>query len=258
MLAPMQPSSRQNVLRTGVLAGLTLWFGSASAAPAQAACVAQSSADRPHLIELYTSEGCSSCPPAERWLSTLRDQPRLAPLEFHVDYWDTKDWRDPYSDARYTARQKALAKHGSRDLVYTPQVAVDGRIWKNWPKGKPPEPSETSAPSLKIEILQKSPLQVRIETVADAAAGENHVFVALTEDGLSNAVNGGENRGATLTHDHVVRAFAGPLPLGQADAELALPQGIDLGRSTVVAFVQNERDGDVVQVVRAPLASCTN
>src|SRR5262249_26276217 len=92
-----------------VLATLAALLGNAQAARAE--CSAQSSgADRPHIVELYTSEGCDSCPPAEKWMGTLRKHPELIGLEFHVDYWDNSEWHDPFSDHAYTMRQQTLAK----------------------------------------------------------------------------------------------------------------------------------------------------
>ena len=221
--------------------------------PAGAACTAQSGSDRPHLVELYTSEGCSSCPPAEHWLSALRDKPAWAALEFHVDYWDTRDWHDPWADARFAKRQKLLAQQDRRGIVYTPQVAVDGRLWKDFPKGAPPQPTGSLAPELKLEVMRgPTRLQIHVAT----PPGDGRVYVALTENGLSNAVDGGENRGKTLQHDHVVRAFAGPLPMGGADAGLDLPESLDPAHARVVAFVQDERDGSVTQVVPLALAAC--
>jgi len=233
----------------------TLLLASATPLPGAAACTAQSGADRLHLIELYTSEGCSSCPPAERWLSTLRDKPAYVGMEFHVDYWDLKDWRDPYSDARFSARQKTLSQRDARGMVYTPQIRVDGNLWKDWPKGAPPEPAGTTAPLLKITIDGTSALHVSVESTA--AGVDDRVYVALTENGLSNAIRGGENRGKTLHHDHVVRAFAGPLAPGSASADLDVPKDLDRAQAKVVAFIQNSRDGSVGQVVPLPLASCT-
>ena len=224
-----------------------------------AACVAQSSADRPHLVELYTSEGCSSCPPAERWLSSLRDSSGYVALEFHVDYWDSDSWRDPYSDARYTERQKAIVARGRRNLVYTPQVVVDGQLWKNWPKAPPPTTVDTAGPSIRLQLIRGTPLRATLDT--DSAIAHNNswrMHVAVTENSLSNAISGGENRGATLAHDHVVRAFSTALPLGHAEIDLALPEGLDLAQSSVVAFVQDEHSGEVVQVVRLPIADCTD
>lgn len=224
-----------------------------SAAPATAACIASAQEARPHLVELYTSEGCSSCPPAERWLSTLRGNPGYAPLELHVDYWDTDTWRDPYADARHTARQKESVRRAGRGIIYTPQIFVDGRLWKDWPKAPPPEPPQQVAPPLSLTVTRGDGLAVAVRT----AAREDHaVAVALTEDGLSNAVDGGENKGSLLQHDHVVRAFAGPQRAGDFDANLRLPRDIDLARSSIVAFVQDRRSGDVVQVVRLALAAC--
>jgi hypothetical protein len=224
-------------------------------AATSAACVANSGSDRPHLVELYTSEGCSSCPPAEAWLSALRGKPAWAGLEYHVDYWDTKEWHDPWADARFAVRQKVLAQQDRRGIVYTPQVAVDGRLWKDFPKGAPPQPIETDAPSLNLSVTRAAAtLKVNVETVP-GNDGER-VFVALTEDGLSNAVDGGENRGKTLRHDHVVRAFAGPLPTGTADIELDLPKALDVSNARVIAFVKDEHDGSVLQVVPLPLAAC--
>ena len=232
----------------------TLLVATASPLPGTAACVAQSGGERPHLVELYTSEGCSSCPRAEQWLSTLRDKPAYIGMEFHVDYWDLKDWRDPYSDARYTARQKAQASHDARSMIYTPQIRVDGRLWKDWPKATPPNSTATHAPTLKIEIEAASALHVELTS---ANGGENdRVYVAVTEDDLSNAIRGGENRGKTLRHDYVVRAFAGPLPLGSASADLRVPKDLKRAHSSVVAFVQDTRDGTVSQVVPLALGSC--
>lgn len=232
----------------------TLLVATVSPLPATAACVARSGGDRPHLVELYTSEGCSSCPPAEQWLSTLRDKPAYIGMEFHVDYWDLKDWRDPYADARYTARQKVQSSHDARAMIYTPQIRVDGRLWKDWPNAAPPDSTATRTPTLQIEVAASPALHVE---VTSASGGDNdRVYVALTEDDLSNAIRGGENRGRTLRHDHVVRAFAGPLPLGSASADLRVPKDLDRAHASVVAFVQDTHDGSVSQVVPLPLSTC--
>jgi len=227
----------------------------AAAAPGvHAACTAQSAAERPHLVELYTAEGCSSCPPAEKWLSTLRDSANYIGLEFHVDYWDDLGWRDPYADARYTERQRALAKRETRDNVYTPQIAVDGRVWKNWPKAPPPDVAAKESPVLNVAVERGD--EIRVKVSGAAVPDSYRVFVALSENGLTSAVRAGENRGKQLDHDNVVRAFAGPLKLPQAEASLKPPAGIDLVKSSVVAFVQDGNSGDIVQALRVPLAQC--
>jgi hypothetical protein len=96
--------------------------------------VIQSPEGRVSLLELYTSEGCSSCPPADRWLSTLRDDPRLwrlvVPVAFHVDYWDYLGWRDRFADPAHAERQRTLAGQGLLSTVYTPGLVLDGKEWR--------------------------------------------------------------------------------------------------------------------------------
>ena len=97
------------------------------AAAAGPVCKAGSGATAPVVVELYTSEGCSSCPPADRWLSTLKGRPDVLALAFHVDYWDRLGWPDRFATAEGTARQWALARRDGSPQVYTPQVRVNGR-----------------------------------------------------------------------------------------------------------------------------------
>ena len=101
--------------------------------------------NRAHLLELFTSEGCSSCPPAEAWLSKLKDAPGLwtdfVPLAFHVDYWDRLGWRDPFAAKAWTARQYQYSAFWKSSSVYTPGFVLDGREWRN--SGVPSASSET-------------------------------------------------------------------------------------------------------------------
>jgi hypothetical protein len=228
----------------------------ASIANANSACTAQSNAERPHLVELYTSEGCNSCPPAEHWMSTLLKHPDLIGLEFHVDYWDDGGWHDPYSNHAYTVRQKALAKRGNHDQIFTPQIWLDGHVWSNWPKGSPPEPVAGNPPALRLTAESGDVVKLQLDADATEGKATYRVYAALTENGLSEHVRAGENRGKTLDHDEVVRAFAGPFELPHAAAELKMPPHVDADKAAVVAFVQDESDGSVVQAVRLPLAEC--
>jgi hypothetical protein len=223
----------------------------------RAACVAQSTAERPHLVELYTAEGCSSCPPAEHWMSSLRDSHGYIGLEFHVDYWDALGWHDPFGDARYTARQNALANRGKRSVVYTPQIAVDGRVWKDWPKANPPSPPSAESPPLSLEVTLGETIRAKVASGPGAAQPANYRFyVALSENGLTSKVQAGENRGKRLDHDLVVRDLAGPLALPQAEATLKPPHDFVREKSAVVAFVEDTQTGDIVQALRLPLEQC--
>src|SRR5258708_40149645 len=106
----------------------------------------QSSETQTALLELYTSEGCSSCPPAETWLSRLKESPGLwkdfVPVAFHVDYWDRLGWRDPFADRGFSDRQSAYAELWHSENVYTPEFVLNGKDWRAWPLHKSiPKPS---------------------------------------------------------------------------------------------------------------------
>jgi hypothetical protein len=240
-----------NILR----ATFTILLSAGTAAYAD--CLAQSGTLRPHLVELYTSEGCSSCPPADKWLRGLPSSDAVA-LAFHVDYWDALGWRDRFADPRYSARQQAQARRDVGASVYTPQVVLDGRSWGNWYRGGALAPAPTGSATMKIAMSGSAPnLRVHVEAVpAEGTDLANYrTYIALTEDGLSSNVRAGENRGVLLRHDHVVRAFAGPLDL-TADTEIAVAADVDIAHSELVAFAQRAGDGAIAQVVRLPLAQC--
>lgn len=226
---------------------------------AHAACSAQSVADHPHLVELYTSTGCSSCPPAEKWMSSLLGKSDLVGLAFHVDYWDAYDWSDPFDSHDYTKRQIALANRTKSKQYYTPQIWFDGRLWHDWPKGAPPAPYAGSSPALKLEVSKDgAALRATVEVASGTQnADALRAYVAVSENGLYQYVKGGENQDRKLPENQVVRALSGPLSLPKATTDLTIPSGVDLARSSVVAFLQDDRNGDVIQVVRMPLKKCS-
>ena len=240
-------------------------IGLANASPASAApaCVAQSGTQRAVLLELYTSEGCDSCPPADRRLSQFKGQTetggRLVPLAFHVDYWDRLGWVDRFASPLYTRRQYAMAELARSRLVYTPQFLRNGRDWRS--SGSPLDgmgvtPSAASI-TLELAVPGSGPLSINGAVSVASAAGETtvEVWLALYENNLESQVRAGENSGKTLRHDYVVRRLIGPLALGK-DGRLSLWQQIvpdpgwkraDLG---VVAFVQNEASGEILQALQ--------
>jgi hypothetical protein len=227
-----------------------------AALPAAAAdCVTTRGSPRPRLVELYTSEGCSSCPPADEWLRRAPQQAGVAALEFHVDYWDSLGWRDRFADPRFTQRQREQAARDGGTGIYTPQVVLDGRGWPGWYRGALPAATAPASATMRLAVTAGPVLHVRVDTTLDApddaAAFRN--FIAVTEDGLASDVRAGENRGARLRHDHVVRAFAGPLPLAGGEADLALPKDLDHTRALLVAYAQRSRDGTVAQVLTCAL-----
>lgn len=239
-----------------------------AASGAHAQCAVERNAPRPHLVELYTSEGCSSCPPADDWVRSLPADGAVIALAFHVDYWDYLGWRDRFADPRYSQRQQAQAGRDGSSGVYTPQIVLDGHAWSGWYRAGSRSalvnaPADDAA-SMHLSaladgpVLAGAPLRVRMDTAftrsTDATDYRN--YLALSEDGLSSQVRAGENRGALLRHDHVVRAFAGPLPLAGAETQIALPADVDIAHASIVAFAQRASDGAVAQVVALPLAQC--
>ena len=183
----------------------------------------KSGTQRVALLELYTSEGCSSCPPADRWLADLGPTglapARVAPLALHVDYWNYIGWTDPFSQARFTERQQTYSARGGTRTVYTPQFILDGREYRGWFRGEnfarrienanaQPAPA---AIALRLARVDQATLEVTGEvSVTETTARERiGVYVALYENNLVNDVRAGENRGQRLRHDYVVRRLEG-------------------------------------------------
>ncbi len=198
-------------MRAGGLAGLTvsaaLAASAAAAGPLQ--CSARSGPQVATVVELYTSEGCSSCPPADRWLGTLKDRPGVVALAFHVDYWDRLGWKDRFASPAYTRRQvEQEAVNGAR-FAYTPQVVVDGRDHTDWPSlhiGEPVRPAV-----LEITLERSGDAVVAGVHAGHAAPVRLAAYWAVTESAHRSDVKAGENEGATLKHDFVVREWR-PVP----------------------------------------------
>ena len=166
----------------------------------------ESGPQRTHLIELFTSEGCSSCPPAEAWLSKLKNEPRLwkdfVPLAFHVDYWDHLGWRDPFAAKEWTARQYQYSALWNGNSVYTPGFVLDGREWQE--RIVPVSSSE------KAGVLKLSLANNKISAEFNPANGEKKdvdLHVAMLGLDLSTKVTAGENSGRDLHQDFVVLAL---------------------------------------------------
>jgi hypothetical protein len=219
------------------------------------------------LLELYTSEGCSSCPPADRKLSTLRGSTpgsdtgldRLVPLSLHVDYWNDIGWKDGFSSGTYTERQRALSALANSRIVYTPEVFVAGRELRNWSNEIPATVRRINSQPARADIVvtlgEVSGGSIPVDVRAHAGQG-GKLYVALYENNLVSEVTSGENRGATLHHDFLVRQWVGPIALSAQDAggkagltrSLPVPAGVVAGNLGVAAFVQGDR-GDILQAV---------
>jgi hypothetical protein len=238
----------------------------AFAAHGASTCAARSPASRQALVELYTSEGCSSCPVADDWLARqVAAQPALpiVPLALHVDYWDSLGWSDRFAQHGFADRQRELAARDGGRFVYTPEVAVAGRELRDW--------RDAGAFAHRVRALagEPSPVGLALDARHDADAldvtltlthrAPSHplaAYLVLYENGLVSAVRAGENRGATLHHERVARAWRGPFIVTADSARIreriAWPAGARAAQTGAVAFVEDTVTGDVVQAVDLP------
>ena len=164
--------------------------------------VIRSGPERAQLIELFTSEGCSSCPPAERWLGELRKDPRLwksiVPVAFHVDYWDGLGWKDRLARPEWTARQRAYSAAWGTASVYTPGFVVDGREWRGWFERGALPTGKARAGTLEARAAGDS-VTVRFEPEGKLANASAHAAWLSLE--VVSDVRSGENSGRSLRHD---------------------------------------------------------
>ena len=228
-------------------------------------CSAVSPAHQAVLVELYTSQGCSSCPPADRWLSQLdarHPRDRVVPIALHVNYWDHIGWKDPFARAEFTARQRALAAAGGSRTLYTPGVFVQGQEFPQWSGRVPFDDAirALAAAPAAVRITLNAELAGRVLTlnasaVALASAREPRLYLALIASGLATNVRAGENRGEQLRNDRVVRTWSGPLPLAPGPMKWELPAEGDAARYSIVGFVE-AADSRVLQAVDLPLLGC--
>ena len=245
------------LLAAGALAGAALTAHTATR-PAQAA-PASVPGRTPVIVELFTSEGCSSCPPADALLSQLtKNQPvagaDVIALGEHVDYWDHGGWADRFSSRRFSARQSDYANAFRRDTVYTPQMIVDGQaqfVGSDEDAARAAIARAAHQPKARVSLTRVGEtLSVQVDHLPPANSGPDEVLLAVTEDGLSSSVGGGENAGRRLGHSAVVRQFT---PLGtisggafSASPALALSPSWRRGNLSAVVFVQERGSRRIV------------
>jgi hypothetical protein len=229
----------------------------------------------PVLVELFTSEGCSSCPPADALLMEL-DAPRrtggaeVIVLSEHVDYWDRLGWADPYASGRFSQRQGLYAARAGSG-AYTPQMVVDGQrslVGSDRAGALGAIAAAAGRPKARVTLALGGPppsgdgklgLVVRVDELPKPQAGETaDLFLAITESGLHSQVARGENAGRRLNHTGVVRSLTA---LGAVDGQkpfaatprLTIPSGWNRANLKAVVFVQERRSGRVLGAAAIPL-----
>lgn len=199
-------------------------------------CQSVSGPKPPAVVELYTSEGCSSCPPADRWLSGLKNQDGVLALAFHVSYWNHLGWLDRFATKETTERQYRIKAAIGGKNVYTPQVVLNGQDHRNW-NGDSARSLARLAPERAPGLrLARTGNQVTAEVAATDAHKSLAGYWAVLQDGLASKVTRGENAGESLKHDHVVSLYQPVQPWAASQAR-TLQIDLPLAAHQRVVFV---------------------
>lgn len=221
------------------------------------------------LVELFTSEGCSSCPSADKLLAELYDsQPvddvTIVPMAFHVDYWDRLGWKDPFGDASYSRRQRAYAGLLKSDSVYTPQMIVNGTEGfvgsdRGAAQKAIAQAGKAALPAIEVApSLEGGKVNLAL-SVTGVSATDGILWAAVVEDGLESDVKRGENSGRQLKHQAVVRTFQGeayvPAASGEDKVSVGLPwsDGWKAGNCRVIVAIQSKATGQLYALGQASL-----
>ncbi len=222
------------------------------------------------VVELFTSEGCSSCPPADELLGQLREDlsaknVQVIPLGFHVDYWNSLGWKDRFSSAEFTQRQEQYTRALKVDGPYTPEMVVDGAVeFVGNDEGQAQrtirqQASELETAQVKIALAGADQLTIQIKGPAAPSNDNALVMLAITEDNLSTQVGSGENGGRTLHHAAVVRELKeiGMMHNGIMETTVPLKLEKDWKRSDLraVVFVQQGPSGKIEGAASVALAN---
>lgn len=270
-----RPRSLTGVLTgplTGMVVGLSLLWVHAGDGLADDGRISVTSGEfRTPVVELYTSEGCSSCPPADNWLrklgQSLNQSFSAVPLAFHVDYWNYLGWTDPYSQPSFTKRQReAPANKRRQGAVYTPEFVVDGREAKGSTgivRAIQKANSQKAEATIMVDVVRQGEtddgkhVEARIDVDNQSGRRRAHAHVVIYESGITREIGGGENRGKTLKHDFVVRHWSTPIALRQganhAVREVGIPAHWNKRNLGLAVIVLDPGTGQTLQAVNASL-----
>ena len=235
----------------------TLTAGAAIAAVALIAAGARAE-PRTVVVELFTSQGCSSCPPADAMVGRITDEPGVIALSLHVDYWDYIGWEDPYAQAKFSARQKRYVGDMARRYVYTPQMVVDGR--HDAVGSREGEVRDAIAKARRVPMAVRPQFETgdhpRVVVPRANGAGEASVYLAFYDDKHVTDVGAGENAGRTLTNYNVVRRFErlGSWDGARTSFDVDLSRALKNGRDHCVVIVQKGRTGPILGAAELALA----
>ncbi len=201
------------------------------------------------VLELFTSEGCSSCPPADNLLGQLASlDAAVIPLSFHVDYWNRLGWKDPFSSAEFSDRQRVYGQLFKNDGVYTPQLVVNGEYEMVGSDRRKAEAAikkalkENSSIQLTVENLIRDGSKIKITSHAEGELNKQTLEVALIQKSATMDIKAGENRGAKLSHTNVVRNFKSQALNETNETTFTFPEGLANSNWEIILFTRNKSD----------------
>ncbi len=250
------------------ISSLVICLSIASVAEAQSLTVTSPSTTNA-VIELYTSEGCSSCPPADKWISNyqpaFKADDGVIALAFHVDYWNYLGWEDAYSKPEFTARQRFLGKINKQRTIYTPEFFVNATETRRTGKIPAKVAKINSNPSAWNLTLTSSTttstskeLSLKFNAVNQANSEDAELYLALYENNIVRKIGRGENKNKTLNHDFVVRDWIGPINFKSAQEieyahTISFPADSKVQNTGVAAILVDAKTGKTLQAVKSDL-----
>jgi len=222
------------------------------------------------LLELYTSEGCSSCPPADRFLSRLKDsgmrEQQLIAMAFHVTYWDYIGWQDRFADIKFDQRQRAIAHKSTKNSIYTPQFLLAGKDYRQYAHfkaviNKLAVQKSTVDLTLSSQVIVNNTgektLQLNLSSdISKSRLDEIVFYFAMIENNLDSSVDSGENKGKRLHHDYVVRQLSKAYLRKKSGKQRIIKYNIFVNPEwkkqdlSIIAFAENPVTGEVLQAVK--------
>jgi hypothetical protein len=201
------------------------------------------------LMELFTSQGCSSCPPADDILANYANQndDRIIPLSFHVDYWNRLGWVDPFSNSTYSQRQTNYAQKFNLESVYTPQMIINGQTQLTGSE------EDNIAGLVKKYIKENTTTTISISSI-NVVVSNSSINAVLVLKKVTTKIKAGENRGVELTNYNVVRDInSAPLSNAKGNCVLQIPEGADVKDYKVVLFIQQNESGKITGAIQSKL-----
>jgi len=225
--------------------------------PATEKIVSQKKANSFAVLELFTSEGCSSCPSADRLLPVLaKDDSNIFVLSFHVDYWDNLGWKDGFSSATFTDRQRKYAEQFRLESIYTPQLVINGEhelVGSDKQKAETfikQVQNENPITNIKVNSVKKENNNLDVNCSLNGELKNINLATALVQKNAERKIGAGENRGATLVHTNVVRSFVENPATSQMHFNIQMPAGLKDGEWQLILYAQRKSDLKIIGATR--------